>query len=259
MPGVPGPPVSPHWHRALLELPPSRITLSGEWSLVLFTSTLALLVAWVGTAALGRAPFVPEAFLGAGALVLGLSALHLGRPLRAWRALLNLRTSWLSRELLAVTAFLLLGGLGLLPAALGAGLLALFSVDRIYRVALRRGPWNLHSAHVLFNGLYLLGLGASLPALALPAGLLKLGLYLDRKRRGGAPLRPLWSLLRLGLGFALPALAPLLGLGPGGTVAAAALGDLVDRCEYYVDLTLPSPQRDLVDALRPHLEPPCPT
>ena len=38
-------------------------------------------------------------------LGLGVSVLHLGRPLGAWRAFLGLRTSWMSREILAFTGF----------------------------------------------------------------------------------------------------------------------------------------------------------
>jgi Fe-S-cluster-containing dehydrogenase component len=250
-PAAPGPDVVARWKDRLLALPPSRITLRGEWSLVLFTHALALLVAWAGAGALGRAPFATGFFLAAGALVLSLSALHLGRPLRAWRALLNLRTSWLSREILAILAFLGLGGLGHEWAALVAGLGALFTVDRIYRVALRCGPWNLHSAHTLFNGLYLLGLWAGLPLLWIPTGLLKLGLYLHRKAQAPSSGRRVWSLLRLALGFGIPALGQELGTPV--LVAAAALGDLIDRCEYYVDLVLPSPGRDLVAALRTRL------
>jgi Fe-S-cluster-containing dehydrogenase component/DMSO reductase anchor subunit len=45
------------------------------------------------------------------ALALGTSLLHLGRPTKAWRAFLGLRTSWLSREIVAF------GGLAGLAAA----------------------------------------------------------------------------------------------------------------------------------------------
>jgi formate dehydrogenase iron-sulfur subunit len=38
-------------------------------------------------------------------LGLGVSVLHLGRPLGAWRAFLGLRTSWMSREILAFSIF----------------------------------------------------------------------------------------------------------------------------------------------------------
>jgi DMSO reductase anchor subunit len=41
-----------------------------------------------------------------GLLAMGASVLHLGRPLYAYRALLGLRTSWLSREILAFGLFM---------------------------------------------------------------------------------------------------------------------------------------------------------
>ena len=43
--------------------------------------------------------------LGAGLLALGASVFHLGRPKYAFRAFIGLRTSWLSREILAFGAF----------------------------------------------------------------------------------------------------------------------------------------------------------
>ena len=43
-----------------------------------------------------------------GAVALGCSFAHLGQPLRAWRAAAMWRTSWLSREVIAVPAFLAL-------------------------------------------------------------------------------------------------------------------------------------------------------
>ena len=49
--------------------------------------------------------------LAVGLLALGTSTLHLGRPLVAWRAVLGLRTSWLSRE---IVVFGLFAGLAML-------------------------------------------------------------------------------------------------------------------------------------------------
>ena len=85
------------------------------WSVILFTALagaaqgLVLLLA--GAAVLGRPPttdLLSAALLCALAmLVLALCAsfLHLGRPLRAWRAVAMWRTSWLSREVIVLPAF----------------------------------------------------------------------------------------------------------------------------------------------------------
>jgi DMSO reductase anchor subunit len=51
--------------------------------------------------------------LAVGLLALGTSTLHLGRPLAAWRAVIGLRTSWLSRE---IVVFALFAGLAMLEA-----------------------------------------------------------------------------------------------------------------------------------------------
>ena len=44
--------------------------------------------------------------LGMLLVALGVSFLHLGRPGRAWRAIAMWRTSWLSREVMVLPAFI---------------------------------------------------------------------------------------------------------------------------------------------------------
>lgn len=135
---------------------------------------------WNGAASGGRAVLV-GALLAA---VAGLAAsfLHLGRPSNAWRALGNLRSSWLSREILFASAF---------TAALAAsaafsfragppgfregfaeglaatlGLALLWSMTMAYR--LRTVPaWNVGTTNAAFFA-SALGLG-SLSALAILA------------------------------------------------------------------------------------------
>ena len=75
------------------------------------------------------------------------SFVHLGQPRRAWRALANLRTSWLSREVLSAALFvgsligvLATGGSGIWLAS-ATGLTLIISMARVY--ALRTVPeWN---------------------------------------------------------------------------------------------------------------------
>jgi hypothetical protein len=200
----------------------------------------------------------PWLILWAGPVSISLCAWHLGRPDRAWRALANPWHSWLSREVALVLAFLGLAVLSLVAfpgqaalawAAAALGFAALYAVDRVYQVAIRRGALDLHSANALFTGLFLAGLLAGNGPLALAAGTLKAGLYLARKarfRRQGRGLRPVLSLVRCGLGFLLPVLA----FGTGLAVLGAILGDLADRWEYYGELELPSPAQRLAGELR---------
>ena len=81
------------------------------WMLVLsqvasgmFLGAAALAIVAPRAFALGQAPLAVGAFAMLN-LGLMLSVFHLGRPLGAWRAFLGLRTSWMSREILAFTVF----------------------------------------------------------------------------------------------------------------------------------------------------------
>ncbi len=58
----------------------------------------------LGAPSTGSGPAVVLALLAAG-FAIGASVLHLGRPLVAWRAVLGLRHSWLSREIVAFGAY----------------------------------------------------------------------------------------------------------------------------------------------------------
>lgn len=102
------------------------------------------------------------------------SLVHLGQPRHAWRALANLRTSWLSREVLAASLFtgallavLATGGRGLWPANV-LGLALIISMAQVYR--LRTVPeWNNHATTASFFATTLL-LGGVLHGAFISAG-----------------------------------------------------------------------------------------
>lgn len=92
--------------------------MNPAFSVVVFTTLagaaqgLAVLLALAVLAGLPlAAPFLPAALLVVAAMLvaaLGASFLHLGRPERAWRAAMMWRTSWLSREVIVLPAFIVL-------------------------------------------------------------------------------------------------------------------------------------------------------
>jgi formate dehydrogenase iron-sulfur subunit len=96
---------------------------------------------------------------------------HLGRPLGAWRFFLGLRTSWMSREILAFSLFAGIGALGLTsawfapavpwaaPAAALMGLLAVFTSAMIY-IDTHRDYWTAELVCGRFFG-PVLSLGAA--------------------------------------------------------------------------------------------------
>ncbi len=90
--------------------------MNPAWSVIVFTTLAGAAQGMVVTLAvsvlLGIAPvgsFVAPALLVALTMLLlslGASFLHLGHPERAWRAVLMWRTSWLSREVIVLPAFI---------------------------------------------------------------------------------------------------------------------------------------------------------
>jgi hypothetical protein len=227
------------------------------------------------------ARFPALAFLAAALLTLALGSAHLGRKRHGWRAVLNVRHSWLAREIAAFLLFTLLGTVWLADAPnrpawglAGAvcGLLLLVAIDRVYASAtLPPRAARPHSAGALLTGLFFTAVFSFQPGAALLAGGVKLALY-GRRRRAGAPdegmgggqgaaavpakwppvAAPLWSALRVGLGFVLPAVAwATAGRGAWPLIAAGVLaGEWLDRAEFYAWLEVDSPQRELVLALR---------
>ncbi|MGK2860064.1 MAG: DmsC/YnfH family molybdoenzyme membrane anchor subunit [Thermoanaerobaculia bacterium] len=256
-PRLPGPPPALAIDELVLDapaqpIPPRKITLRSEWALLVFTIVMPALVAWLG-AGIIRSPRTPPLlyFAGLGALVLGLSTAHLGKPLRAWRAVLNVKSSWLSREILFTNLFLLLGlGFVALPhasvafgvAALLAGIALAFSIDGVYRAIPRPDAMRMHSAEAVPTVALLFGIAASAPVVTIAAGLVKAVLYGWRWSRGEAGVPEPFGVIRM----------VMLGLACAPTMswkvafALALLGEIIDRAAFYNALEPSSPGRRMV-------------
>lgn len=247
------------------------IGLSSEWSLAGFTFLLALLFALLSAGVVGTLRVPAPLYVAVAGVAALLSLAHLGRPTRAWRAILNLRRSPVSREVLGFGALGTLGTLSLaLPAGevatgagwlgLGAGLLALASADSVYRPVFQASRPALHSGGVLLTGLYLAGLLAGLAWLAAPVGAFKLYRYVARRtsnKSRSSPAAGGWTgpAARLGLGLLVPGLAwawtgiPL----PAWVLGGAVVGEAEDRAEFYSGLEIISPARQLRQDLEARL------
>nr|MBP7029243.1 dimethyl sulfoxide reductase anchor subunit [Bacteroidales bacterium] len=135
--------------------------LKEEWSLALFsvlviTAYVILIVSALrGTITGGFMPFILMV------CAMAVSVVHLGVPGKSWRAVLNLLSSPLSREIamvlmLAFVALLEWMKPDILPP-LVTGLLALLtliSIDNVYFAADRSFSLKLHSGQAFFTGLY---------------------------------------------------------------------------------------------------------
>jgi len=253
-------------------LPQPKITLKSEWALLIFTSLAFCLVALLTVSLAGPLRINPYLFIGVGTFAMGLSSIHLGKKFRAYRAIFNLKSSWLSREIFLFSTFLGLTFLYLLffPTfiwlgwiAVLVGFLGLFAIDRIYQVAMQTHPLNFHSAHTLFDGLYLTGALLGDWLLFFLFGLIKLGLYLYRKyyfKRTNRKTRPIISFLRLFFGFIIPGTLFITrpDLVPAGLnwtglyglfIASLLLGEFIDRTEFYDELEIVTPRKQMLTDL----------
>jgi Fe-S-cluster-containing dehydrogenase component len=247
----------------------SKVSLRSEWPLVVFTLIAALLVGMMSTPT-ERLPLNVVVFLSLATLGTGCSTLHLGRPTRAYRAVLNWRRSWLSREVILFGSFVMFSLIYLMaPSALahvkwiaaGVGVAALFAMDSVYDVT-RTDGLRLHSAQTLLTGLFVLAIATAVAPIFLGVAFLKMILYVTRKirfARSGEPLRLWVSGARLSIGIVIPAAMWLLGEPEGGLlrdgwiVACIAAGEIVDRLEFYAELDVTTPQQQIAVDLSAHV------
>jgi Fe-S-cluster-containing dehydrogenase component len=250
-------------HRAVVKTsargPGSKITLGSEWALIVFTQIIAWLAGYAASVLVGGSGVNALVFGVLGIASLAVSGLHLGRRERALRAALNWRNSWLSREVILTTLFLGLGWvwLAMNPGNLAFGIVtavmgfvALFCIDRVYGVTRTRGL-NIHSAQTLVTGVYAAGLFAWNGELLVVMGGIKLLMYGMRKHRfysDGQNTRILTSALRILLGIIVP-VGVWIGYPEGRetfALAAAVMGEAIDRCEYYAELDIPTPRHQMI-------------
>ncbi len=230
-----------------------KITLSSEWTLLLFSLIAAFSVGWFAAFVVFSSAFDVRVFAVLCFAGMGISTLHLGKKLRAWRALLSWKHSWLSREILFFGLFTIpavLYGIGFLQNTAGGwlavvfGFAALFAMDRVYDVLPQYAP-GWHSARVLFTGLLVFSLLGALREFAVVLLLAKGIVYLRQKFTGlkiGQALRPALSVLRILIGIFLPVILFFLN---GNNydykiliLCGVVIGEVTDRIEFYLQLDL---------------------
>lgn len=237
----------------------SKVTLKQEWPLVVFTILVSILFAALAASIVKPSILDPVAFLATGVAGMTLSTIHLGRRLRAWRALLNIRTSWLSREVLAFLLFLILSACSffvpssvtLTLCAVVAGLATLVSVDMVYSIAENRSAPGLCSASVVLTGLLLFAAFSESWWLFVILSGMKFILYGYEfvSAVGRDPWRIAVAVVRIVAGFILPLL--LWGSSAGRLPAGMflLLGEVINRSEFYIDLEFLTPQRQIQNDL----------
>lgn len=195
---------------------------------------------------------------------LAVSVLHLGQPLRAWRAFLGWRKSWLSREIIAFSAFAGAGIAALLPAipfiapftpgfalqllspwlAVPPALLGVFCSVMVY-VDTRRPDWCMSQSAGRFFGTTFIATACGLAIIDSRFPLVAAGLLLGKLLWNSSPLftQPEDELGRLHRDL-LPSLTltrlltaalalPLLFISPLAASVFVLISELAERALYF--------------------------
>ncbi len=227
----------------------SRISARKEWSLLVFSLLTSLIVALYahGNDALKFNEW-GMLILGGGAVTALIAMFHLGKKFRLWRTLMNVRNSWLSREILFFLLFYISVLLDLLAfpvprvVPLVFALLLLISIDSLYKLAFWNWKIKIHSSQTLLSALSMfLILNDSLEVL-ISLSALRIALYILRKPkyRDMKPIHLLMMCVRL----LCLVLAIFIAVYSGDLWLGALvlfIGEVIDRIEFYNELNLPEP------------------
>ncbi len=229
--------------------------LKSEWSLLLFTLLVPWLVAhYAHSLSLVGSHFTPV-ILAAGIAGMIISSLHLGRKPRAYRAILNWKKSWLSREIICYSLFLLLmslselilpGNLLFISGTLLAGIFSLIAIDMVYLQLPRLKNIRFHSAQVTLTALLYWSI-LSENIFLLTAMLLIKGAIFIRQSVSEHSLFSFFSMVRISAGFVLPGLLWLSGFSLHSYLTWSMIlgAEVIDRTFFYKNLAIITPERQM--------------
>ncbi len=236
---------------AIVQPVTTKISARKEWPLLIFT---LLVSAMTGIYASGIISAFSQheklAFVGIGLIAAVFSLLHLGKKQRAWRAILNVRGSWLSREILLFGLFM--GALIVdllifdLPdwvvILMAAGLL--LSIDMLYQAATWRWKSKLHSAQVIWIAISVFFLLKGMLTAFAVIGFLRILLYFYRKTTPAARGQLMaWSRLTFLAGAVVFSFYQSIEIA----IILFVAGEILDRVEFYNELKVSHPQEEIAE------------
>lgn len=241
-----GPEVDPNLYtpRDLNPLEDQKLLgIQEEWPLLVFTLISSIMVGITSTGFFHDLDFYEKLlFPTIGLMSAGISIMHLGVKRKAWWAILNLKGSWVSREILLFSLFYVVGTLGLfvfeLPLSITmlVGIFFLYTIDMLYWPV--QSKQSNHSAQALLIGLstYLL-INSHVQLLTV---IITIRLFLFIKGR----LKPFSAinLLRI-VSSVMTVLLLYWDINLWIVFCVFIIGELIDRMNFYNDLEKPDVQR----------------
>ena len=218
--------------------------LSGDWSLAAFSFITTISVATI-VSSFFKSIFPDKLIISILVVLAGtISLFHLGKKQRAWRAILNIKTSPLSREIALFILFSIVSLVavffqipGFLIAASITGLFLLISIDSVYIYADRRKSVLMHSGQTFLSALIIISFlsGAILPFIFIALLKLASSLYLlSVNKKAGVNF--IIRFFRIALLF-LSGASFLLGTSYSDNVIISLFltGEFLDRVIFYID------------------------
>lgn len=227
-----------------------KISARIEWPLIVFSLLSAGLVSlYVSGKTEMFSPLSKLIYIAFGVLAAVFSIQHLGKKMRAWRSLLNIKNSYLSKEIGLFSLFFATifceFYLFDLPDLLIiiTGILFLFSIDMVYNLAKWRWPVKIHSAQTMLIGISLFSLFYDLYPVFIAITVFRFLLYIYRKLKITGSNRYL-SALRI-ISFVLSIVFVSTNQAFYLILAVVIPGEIIDRIEFYNELYVPDPQAEM--------------
>ncbi len=236
----------------------SKITFKKEWPLVIFTLSMAYLVAEFFALVFYDYQVNSYVFTSLNILAGFFSSFHLGKKIRAYRAFFNVKNSWLSREILSFSLFFIATTVHffifkddiITYIALFSAVFLLISIDKVYRFIIQPTPLELHSAHVTLTGFLIAALFFNNLLMFALVVSLKTGLYIYRKYyfwKNKQNYRPFLTAWRLDMLISFPFIFWLFNFSNLNwwILASILIGEFIDRAEYYEELDVLTPEKQI--------------
>ena len=187
-----------------------------------------------------------------------LSTFHLGSPLRAPRSILNLKTSWLSREIFLCGLFFFSSIMYLfvfqskymLGITSFISLMLLISIEMVYSIPPKNYRTPLHSSNTVLTALMFTFLFVGLWRLLVALIVIKALLYIIRKGDSEKTLSPQNMVITsfrilIGLIFPIGIIFFTKQEFSISILICLLIGEIIDRFEFYNDMYIDTPLRTL--------------